>query len=77
LACNMEDKIRLPKGRRTKQLNQAISMIIEMGIMSMSQSNGYDYDDEEEFTFEDIEVAYLLILNKMFPNVQRSTGVIE
>jgi len=73
----MEDKIRLPKGRRTKQLNQAISMIIEMGIMSMSQSNGYDYDDEEEFTFEDIEVAYLLILNKMFPNVQRSTGVIE
>ena len=39
-------------------------MLIECGMTSMT-SGGYDYENEEDFTVEDVVQAYLLILKKM------------
>jgi hypothetical protein len=49
-------------GRRRKELIAALLGIIESGKTSM---NVYWYDEEDEFTFEDVEEAYLLILKVM------------
>ncbi len=51
-------------GRRRKELIAALNAIIECGMTSMSEGN-YWYHEEEEFTFEDVEEAYLLILKNM------------
>jgi len=56
----------LPRGRRTKALNEAIEALIEVGMTSMGEHCGYDYE-ESGFTFDDVEMAYELILKKMFP----------
>ena len=49
-------------GRRTTALNEAIMMLIEVGKLSM---NEYDYDEDSDFSRQDVEKAYLLILKKM------------
>ena len=54
----------LPRGRRTKALNEAIETLIEVGMTSMGENNGFDYEDAE-FTYEDISMAYRLIVKKM------------
>jgi len=49
-------------GRTKKSVKEALSMLIECGMTSM---NAYDYDEEENFTLEDAEKAYLWVLKKM------------
>jgi len=65
----------LPKGRRTKALNEAIEAIIEAGMTSMGEYAGYDYE-ESDFTFDDVEIAYKLILKKMFSKEASIRGLV-
>jgi hypothetical protein len=51
-------------GRRRKELIAALWAIIESGMTSMNEGN-YWYHQEEDFNFEDVEEAYLLILKVM------------
>ena len=63
LSSQHMEKQQLPKGRRTKAINEAISMLVECGMTEMT-CGGFDYE-ESDFTREDIAQAYLIILKKV------------
>jgi len=49
-------------GRTKKSVKAALAMLIECGFTSMSE---LWYEEEEDFTRQDVEDAYLLLLKKM------------
>ena len=63
LSSQHMEKQQLPKGRRTKAINEAISMLVECGMKHMTSCN-FDYE-EMGFTTGDILEAYLIISKKV------------